>query len=289
MKRPHALALALLLPLVLAGAARATVLPQLRALAAAVTTSNMGLALPTPGVTPGPSWASQIVTAFQAVDAHDHSSGKGVKVPVAGLNINGDLNVAGHTLGTVGGVTFDSSAGAPAATPLELSTDGFDLWFTDNDGDQIQLTSHAGVNVSGSARGINGQYATDPAHPSAYYTTSQGEYTLTTNGSALGGLRAGKLRVGVVIAGGSLTLTDTDGIAVLLVDTTAPRTITLPAVANSAGRIFWIKDKNGTANTNNVTVARAGSATIDGATSKVISSSYGSLRLTSDGTNWFTL
>ena len=39
--------------------------------------------------------------------------------------------------------------------------------------------------------------------------------------------------------------------------------------------------------TNNITINRADSATIDGATSQTISSNYGSMKLISDGTKWF--
>ncbi len=62
------------------------------------------------------------------------------------------------------------------------------------------------------------------------------------------------------------------------------RTVTLPS-ANTLqpGQAFVIKDTNGNAGTNNVTVQRAGSDTIDGATSKAISSNYGALRLYTDG------
>lgn len=72
--------------------------------------------------------------------------------------------------------------------------------------------------------------------------------------------------------------------------TAAARTITLPA-ANSAaaGRIVIVKDESGACNTNNITIARAGSDTIDGATSVVMSTNYGTTRLYTDGaTKWFT-
>ena len=42
-----------------------------------------------------------------------------------------------------------------------------------------------------------------------------------------------------------------------------------------------------TTSTNSITINRADSATIDGATSQAISSNYGSMKLISDGTNWF--
>lgn len=67
----------------------------------------------------------------------------------------------------------------------------------------------------------------------------------------------------------------------------AARTITLPAAsACTAGQIFIIKDEAGTAaSANNITIARAGSDTIDGATSVSITADYGVIRLYSDGSS----
>ena len=70
-----------------------------------------------------------------------------------------------------------------------------------------------------------------------------------------------------------------------LVNTGTAVTVTLPAVSTYASIV--IKDSAGTAATNNITINRADSATIDGATSQTISSNYGSMKLISDGTNWF--
>ena len=70
-----------------------------------------------------------------------------------------------------------------------------------------------------------------------------------------------------------------------LVNTGTAVTVTLPSAGTNAAIGF--KDSTGTAATNNVTINRADSATIDGATSQAISSNYGSMKLISDGTNWF--
>lgn len=69
-----------------------------------------------------------------------------------------------------------------------------------------------------------------------------------------------------------------------LVDTSAVRSLTLPAVA--ADLVLMVKDASGSAETNNITITPA-SGTIDGAASLVISSAYGSAYLVSNGTNWF--
>lgn len=43
-------------------------------------TPDMGLVLPTVSVTPGPTWASQLNTAFNVVDSHTHVAGSGALI-----------------------------------------------------------------------------------------------------------------------------------------------------------------------------------------------------------------
>jgi len=73
--------------------------------------------------------------------------------------------------------------------------------------------------------------------------------------------------------------------------TAAARTITLPlANAVPAGWQTTVKDESGGALTNNITIARAGADTIDGATSNVINLNYGSRTVYSDGVSkWFII
>lgn len=71
-------------------------------------------------------------------------------------------------------------------------------------------------------------------------------------------------------------------------DTSAPRTITLPAASGLAGKQIIIKDESGAAATNNITIDGNASESIDGAATALISTNYGALRLYCDGSNWFT-
>lgn len=69
----------------------------------------------------------------------------------------------------------------------------------------------------------------------------------------------------------------------------AARTVTLPA-ANSvpAGYELIVQDWAGAAGTNNITVQRAGSDTVDGGTSVAIATDYGAATFVSNGSNaWF--
>lgn len=78
-----------------------------------------------------------------------------------------------------------------------------------------------------------------------------------------------------------------DGI--ILVDTSGGAvTVTLPLASGLKTKVFTIK-KN-TSSANNITIARSGSDTIDGATSKTVSgTSYEYTRLVSDGSNWWSV
>lgn len=65
-------------------------------------------------------------------------------------------------------------------------------------------------------------------------------------------------------------------------------TITLPSAGAVAGKVYVIHDEGGDAGTNAITIATEGSETIDGNSSATINSNYGTLRIYSDGTNFFT-
>jgi len=90
-----------------------------------------------------------------------------------------------------------------------------------------------------------------------------------------------------VTSAGNVTLTNASGY-MGITSTAAARTVTLPAASTCGpGQRFWIEDESGSAGTNNITVSRAGSDTINGATTFVINQNYGSILLTCDGTSKF--
>ncbi len=50
----------------------------------------------TVSVTPGPDWATNLNTSLDAIDNHDHTSGKGVRITPAAMNINAALEFNGN-------------------------------------------------------------------------------------------------------------------------------------------------------------------------------------------------
>lgn len=83
------------------------------------------------------------------------------------------------------------------------------------------------------------------------------------------------------------TIAATDRVVITSATFTNPRTWTLPAAnALNAGQVLIVADAQGTVTTTNtITLARAGSDTINGATSAVIKIPYGLAILWSDGTS----
>lgn len=209
-------------------------------------TPNMGLELPLPTVTPGPDWAQDINDAFDLVDAHDHSSGKGKRVTPSGLNINADLSIGSNSLTATKSLNFtEQSSGITGAGKI-YDYNG-DLYFNNGAGVAVKVTSGSAVNNS-----ITGAFA----------TTVPGAYPYTVSAS--------------------------DAQKVILVSTASARTINLPAATTAV--FFAVKDVTGSAGSNNITIVRNGSNTIDGVSgNKTLDVNYGWWWLISDGvSNWST-
>jgi len=129
------------------------------------TTPLMNLVLPTVGPTGqvGPTWATNLNDAFNLVDAHDHTTGKGPKVPVAGLSINADLSIGGFNLTNVNTTKYNSLGSALASSfTNSVYVVGGELYFNDGSGTDVQLTSGGAINVA-SLGTITGDYSTSTA------------------------------------------------------------------------------------------------------------------------------
>ena len=110
-------------------------------------TPNMNLILPEPTTTPGPAWASQLNTAMNVIDAHDHSSGGGKKVTPAGLDINVDLDVQQHALVNASKVKLvnQSAALTGVSNACSISFVGGNFYITNSGGLAVQVTNGTSV------------------------------------------------------------------------------------------------------------------------------------------------
>lgn len=124
---------------------------------ATTSTANMSLPVPVVGVELGPQYAIDINTCMDLIDSHDHSSGQGVKISQAGINISGDLELNSNNLTEIRTNRFDSQS-AVLSLPTDLRCAyvvSDDLYFNDGLGNQIRITQSGGVaGTPGSISGL---------------------------------------------------------------------------------------------------------------------------------------
>lgn len=99
----------------------------------------------------------------------------------------------------------------------------------------------------------------------------------------------GIIRNTTTVNSASYSLNANDDILLVSYTSTGAVSLTLPSAQCVDGRIIVIKDSGGAAVDNNITIETEGSETIDGSATKVISSNYGSVKLISNGANWFVI
>ena len=90
----------------------------------------------------------------------------------------------------------------------------------------------------------------------------------------------------VVYADSPVTLGLRDPIFICADATNGNIVINLP-LASDGKHIYWIKKTDVSANT--ITVTRAGSDTIEGSSTKVLTAQYDTIQLISNGVNWYIL
>jgi hypothetical protein len=209
-------------------------------------TNFLGLELPTVTQTIGPTWANEVNAAFEVIDAHDHTSNKGARIPSAGLNINESLD-------------FNSNSIA------NLS--------------QLKLISN-----NSTLTGATNANSTYVANGNLYFTNSSGTAVQLTDGGSVVTSAGALQTVETQAVSSDITISPSATFVFLSVDTTAARTITLP-LANSvaSGRIYIVKDVNGSSNTNNISLQTQGSDTIDNEASYTHNSDLGSFWVIGNG------
>ncbi len=106
------------------------------------------------------TWDDKINTAFALIDAHDHTSGKGVAIASAALNINADVSWGGYTISSLGKIGFTAvTAPVTGSKNLFVSSADNELYWRTNAGVNVKLTSGTSINTT-LVGGIVGDYAT---------------------------------------------------------------------------------------------------------------------------------
>lgn len=220
-----------------------------------MTTTNMILNLPTVSITAGPLWATYINTAFTAVDEHDHTTGKGVKIPVSGININANLPMGDYSVTALGSAVLSTLTASPT-TPASIHCVGGDLYWVDTGGTAVQITSGSGLNFS-SLGTIGGDFGASGVTATVTYTDSSKIFAFSQSSGVPAKIWIGDLQLTYPGAGeNSVTLKAQTG--------TASHSISVPKATPAAATSAMIFDTGGVAlykailgTTNRVTVTEA--------------------------------
>ena len=121
-------------------------------------TNITAIAKPAVGVTAGPTWATDLNTSIDAVDNHDHSTNKGVRITPAAINVNSDMEFNQNSASELKNLIFDSSVTA-ATTSYSLYQASGSLYWRNGSGTAVQITTGSSVNAG--AGSITGMAGTD--------------------------------------------------------------------------------------------------------------------------------
>ena len=113
---------------------------------------------PAVGVTAGPTWATDLNTSIDAVDNHDHSTNKGVRITPAAINVNADMEFNQNSASELKNLIFDSSVTA-ATTSYSLYQASGNIYWRNGSGTAVQITTGSSVNAG--AGSITGMAGTD--------------------------------------------------------------------------------------------------------------------------------
>jgi len=159
------------------------------------TSPNMGMPIPAYR-DPSPGYVTNLASCLTTLDVHDHSGGaKGLPVPTAGLNINADLPFNAHNANNARSYRMVNS-GSPlvdAADKNSLYVSGGNLYYNNDSGSAVQLTSGNSINTAATG-GIGGDYTSSGA--SIYYDDTAKKYDFYQGGgTTLASLRSGNVFV----------------------------------------------------------------------------------------------
>jgi len=153
--------------------------------------TNMGITLPEVGITPGPSWATLLNAAFARVDIHDHSTGKGLLIPTAGLNLNADVPFNTYKVINAGSLNLTQQSADDGLSSTVYNKNG-DLFYKNGSGAVVKITNGSGLNLSATG-GFGGDYGS--GDEIAKYTTSTTLYEFNKDLTTLAKIACSDLKI----------------------------------------------------------------------------------------------
>lgn len=191
------------------------------------TTPNMSLIVPDVG-TSGPAYATQINTAMDVIDGHDHTPGKGARIPPSGLNINADLPFNGNDAISLRSTRYVAQAAVLATSDDRncVSSVNGNLYWNNASGTAVQITSGAGLNFA-SLGTIGGDYGAAGVTASAVYTSILQSFSWLQAASTFAKMGMGDLSIYSTTAGTQAVTLKADAL-------TAAYNYTFPVAAPAA-------------------------------------------------------
>lgn len=155
-------------------------------------TANLGLTESTVGVDSGADAASREQTNIDLIDLHDHTSGKGVRIPTGGLNINADLPFNNNSLTETESIQFESQA-SNVLVANTIFVKNNELYYVDGSLNVVQLTSGGAVSVAsllsgnvfldgGNTRGANLRLGSNDNYSFLFETNNTDRFQISGSG-----------------------------------------------------------------------------------------------------------
>lgn len=159
------------------------------------TLPNMSLVLPTRGALGSGLWADALDAALGLLDEHDHTPGKGPRVPILGLDVNDDLSLTGaHALTDAHHVKLFPVALFSDAGSVFINQADNNLYFQNSVGTNIKITDGNILNVAGFAGSIGGDYTAVSA--ALNFDSGGNRYTLRgAGGTTWARMASGEVRL----------------------------------------------------------------------------------------------
>jgi len=191
----------------------------------------MNLVIPGVGTESGPQYATDINNSLSIIDAHNHNPGSGVPITPSGININSALSMNGEILTQAGALILNAQASSPGLAAVYRN--GVDLWYTDDNGNNIAITAN------GALAGTPGSIANLTSPASATYVSLNHTFVWQSNTSIAANLDAGSLLMRNISPNSTYALTLSPPASL-----SNNYTITLPTVPT--GNSFLTMDTSGT-------------------------------------------
>lgn len=125
------------------------------------TLPNMGLELPVRGPAGSGLWDDTVDDDFGKIDSHNHTIGKGARIPTAAIQIDADLSFGSQWAPKdLQRIQFASvTALATGGLSLFVNDADKELYWRSNAGTNVKLTLANALNVAAFTGGIGGDYA----------------------------------------------------------------------------------------------------------------------------------